>query len=406
MSHERTLLAILATTTLALPGLAPAAIDAKGMAYVSAAEGLSGRIQMRWSDSDHEVFDLAPDHFAEDPPEEDGTLKLETLRLYLDGNLDIGGGMKSTYHAEIRNDGSAGIKLHAYDIGLTGAFGQLSFGRLNGVADTMVPGGSLDAVAGSSAASPTSYPDDSSVRYVSPPLGGFKLGLSAKIDGSNTRTGQYDMGRYDGAFDNLNVAVSYSHPIGIEAGIGYEKVKDATGLRTFERQLPPDTFYDAKGYRLGLRYGLAGWKAAYEYRRYEAFNPFDFDAHEAGPGSQFTGLNFSTPASSYHVHRIAAQYKLDRLTASVNFSKETAVPEVTISDIGEPYDPITPVEPSRTVLGADVSYNLGAKSRIAVGLTKTKADVGFTDLDGAFPDIFLLRSIETDTLILDYQVNF
>ena len=376
MSTPRTLAAAAALAApLLLPSVALGAIDDQGMAYVSASQGLSGRIQMRWEDIS---IDDAWLPFAADDAIVDGTLKAEAVRLYLKGDLDVGGGYKSTYGAELRGE-SGTLVLHSYHAGLAGPFGAIDFGRLANATDALVPSGSLDAVAGSGGSTPWGNPGDHRLRYTSPPLGGFKVGFAVEVDGAN------EAGEPGGSFDAYDAAIHYTHPLGVTAGVGLQKVKEA-GLDGS----------DAEGWLLGASYARAGWTVAYEYRRFESFAliPLSISFGQST-------LAFGADGSDYAVHRVAAQFKLDRLTASANYSKEVETPVAT---------PGTPalLDTATTALGVDLAYALGSKSRIAVGVQDLKSQTLFPDdRDGDDEDQLKYGVPEAgQVFILDYQVNF
>ena len=181
--NKKQILASAVATALVAPFAAFAAIDEQGMAYVSAGEGLSGSLR-------HDILiDVNAEGKDSDKKAEGAEVssKTNSLRLYLAGDLDLGGGLKSSYYYEVRDgdgSGSGGLNTHAYDIGLKGPFGSFSVGDLGMVAPRMVPSADLAFERGTNRKSFAADPGPNGLRYESPVINGFQFGVSGVLNGS------------------------------------------------------------------------------------------------------------------------------------------------------------------------------------------------------------------------------
>ena len=361
------LLKALAVASVMAPLGVQAAIDDMGMQYVSAAEGFSGSFRLN-------LFESVDDGSA-NASDNNKLGSVDSLRLYLGGTSDLGGGMSSSYALELRNatavDQDGGLhtifSVHNWNVGLSGAFGLVNVGRTTQAA-FMVPGGSLDSIAGSNASAVSVDPDNNVIVYKSPVIQGMQFGVSGRALGVEV-SGEDDL------LDQYDLAATYSSPLGFTVGAAYEvKLVHDSALSATEKPANDDK----TGFRFGVRYGQDNWLVAYEYRAYDnhlAFGAGSFSGHVA---LATTSINTTNPALisvnaiynnsldwnnkvSYNVHRIAAKVSIDKITASANYSKEAQELDVSFAGITN--------EVGRTKLGIDVAYALGAKSMVAFGWT-------------------------------------
>lgn len=383
-----------AVASALLPFAALAAIDDQGMQYVTAAEGLHGSLRVN----------ILKNEDKESTDETFGGAK-ESLRLWITGSGDIGNGWSTTYYWEVRDgSGEPGTKkdgtigTEAWDIGLKGPIGSVNFGKLGMVAPRMVPGGSLDTVAGGNAEHFASDPSSNGVRFESVVWNGFQVGASGIINGNDIL-----IDSEDDLFDEYSVAVKYSSPLGLQVGIGYEV--DLLHAERYDDALFPRIvadYDDRTGWRAGVRYGQANWLLAYEYRSYEGFpgwsggNLFDDDIEwvDASGAALLATSNTTVPANTnirpvgssnavpitkgtvtiepdanfnrrvgYQVHRLGVQVKFDRITASAGYSLEAQSLDVPgATDI------------NRNAFAVDAAYHLGLNSLLAVGWKKVATE--------------------------------
>ena len=403
------LLKALAVASVMAPLGVQAAIDDMGMQYVSAAEGFSGSFRVNLFQS---VDDGSAN--ASDNNELGG---VDSLRLYLNGTSDLGGGMSSSYALELRNASAVGtsgglhtitiFSVHNWNVGLSGAFGSVNIGRTTQAA-FMVPGGSLDTVAGSSASAVSVDPDDNVLVYKPPVvIRGVEFGVSARVLGA-------EIAGEDDLLDQYDLAATYSLPLGLTVGAAYE-VRHAHDER-FRSSALKSANDDKTGWRFGARYGQDNWLVAYEYRTYDNHLVYGvvapgtsvLDDVENSDGSVVYIANTAISGNSldwnnsisYAVHRMAAKLSLDKITASANFSMEAQ--SISVLDA---------VDADRTTFAMDVAYALGAKSMVAVGWTKQDTEAWTTapgTVTGAQFDLrpHAVTSNDVTTTKLWYRVDF
>ena len=370
--NKQSILACAVATVLAVP--AYAAIDGDGMAYVSASEGLSGTILVNvFTDTDVEGTDASS--------------KLHEMIIEYNGSSDLGGGMKSLYNVKLLNSNGTGdanpnFKVDQYFLGVSAPFGTVWAGKVAGVTDANVPGGSLDSVAGSNAEALTGS-KEGQLRYESPRINGLKLGLSGVLNGADATGADPGTDNPAGSLDEMNLMAHYELPIGLVMALGYETKDRVPGGDT-----PANTISDkSSGFRFGATYSQDNWTVAYSYRKYNEHGGFvntyqDGDKTKSkyphivvgtgtgtGAGTEFDLRNSST---EYQAHRMAAQFVVDRVTMSANYSTETVSTDVPASytptgGSAVSYGDVRNVEVSRTTLGVDAKYSLGAKSWMALG---------------------------------------
>ena len=405
MSMKKLMAGALASALVA-PMAAFSAIDDQGMQYVSAGEGLSGSFRT----------DVLIDTNEEGV---DASSEANSLRLYLAGDLDLGGGLKSTYYYEARTDGRGNsLDTHAYDLGLKGPFGHFAVGDLSMVSYRMVPSADLTAARGPNRESFGSDPGTNGIRYESPVINGFQFGASAALKGAVADTAVGDPNP-DGSLDEFALAVRYSLPVGLELAAAYESKDVVTvaaasitvievggAILTANAPITVDgvaagtngavAITDAgdtmTGYRFGARYGQDNWLVSYEYRGYDGYNA------EIAPETVVTiNGTFGTAGvqlenafkngydtNEYEVHAVGAQAKVDRFTVSAGYSQE----ENTFTDL------IT-VERDSIVL--DAAYNLGSRSRVVLGWKKEDREASFGTAK---------VSDDVSTTFLYYRIDF
>ena len=403
--NKQSILACAVATVLAVP--AYAAIDGDGMAYVSASEGLSGAILVNvFTDTDKD--------------NEDASTKLHEMIIEYNGSSDLGGGMKSLYNLKLLNGdgtGAAGtFKVDQYFLGVAAPFGTVWAGKVAGVTDANVPGGSLDSVAGSEAVGLTGS-SEGQLRYESPRINGLKLGLSGVLNGADATGEGKGSANPAGSLDEMNIMAHYELPIGLVMALGYE-TKD----RVAGGDKPDNTVSDkSSGFRFGATYSQDNWTVAYSYRKYNehggfvSLDPDGSGAKEAYPHIKVgNNVEFDLRNSSteYQAHRMAAQFVVDRVTMSANYSTETVSTDIPASFTNSQnqttsYGDVRNAEVSRTTLGVDAKYSLGAKSWMALG--HKNVDTEAYQKDGASVAIETGSSPESTkvgTTTLRYGVSF
>ena len=393
--NKQSILACAVATVLAVP--AYAAIDGDGMAYVSASEGLSGTILVNvFQDTDEDNVDAST--------------KLHEMVIQYNGSADLGGGMKSLYNlkllgtqdklvtdvsatktgsnvTDVNTSKSGGFVIDQYFLGVAAPFGTVWAGKVAGVTDANVPGGSLDSVAGSSDVGLTGN-NEGQLRYESPRINGLKLGISGVLNGSNAVTG---------SLDEINLMAHYELPIGLVMALGYEsKDRVASPGSTAVESAVSDK---ASGFRFGATYSQDNWTVAYNYRKYNEHQGF---AGETLALVDNKTLNRNNSTTEYQGHRMAAKFVVDRVTMSANYSTETVS-----SDIPAGIGDVRNAEVSRTTLGVDAKYSLGAKSWMALG-HQNKDTEAYSDLgsDGDLTSGDTPVSTKVGTTTLRYGVNF
>ena len=404
MSMKKLMAGALASALVA-PMAAFSAIDDQGMQYVSAGEGLSGSFRT----------DVLIDTNEEGV---DASSEANSLRLYLAGDLDLGGGLKSTYYYEARTDGRGNsLDTHAYDLGLKGPFGHFAVGDLSMVSYRMVPSADLTAARGPNRESFGSDPGTNGIRYESPVINGFQFGASAALKGAvaDTAVGEPNP---DGSLDEFALAVRYSLPVGLELAAAYESKDVVTvaaanvdhisfggteltamssvtvgGTEAFV--IGASDITDAgdtmTGYRFGARYGQDNWLVSYEYRGYDGYNADIAPEVVVSISGAMAPVNTNLEdafkngfdTNEYEVHAVGAQAKVDRFTVSAGYSQE----ENTFTDH------IT-VERDSIVL--DAAYNLGSRSRVVLGWKKEdrEATLGAVKVSDDVSTTFLYYRID------------
>ena len=353
--NKQSILACAVATVLAVP--AYAAIDGDGMAYVSAPEGLSGALLINvFKDTDEDNVDASS--------------VLHEMVIEYNGSSDLGGGMKSLYNVKLLNGNDIAAGTHfgvdQYFLGVSAPFGTVWAGKVAGVTDANVPGGSLDSVAGSEAVGLTGS-KEGQLRYESPRINGLKLGISGVLNGANATGAEAGTDNPAGSLDEMNIMAHYELPIGLVMALGYE-TKDRVAGKSPQTALnnvddPAAHFLisdKSSGFRFGATYSQDNWTVAYNYRKYNE-NPGGWAPallNVAGTPH----LDRRNSSTEYQGHRMAAKFVVDRVTMSANYSTETVS-----TDIPANVGAVRSAEVSRTTLGVDAKYSLGAKSFMALG---------------------------------------
>ena len=385
--NKHSILACAVATVLAVP--AYAAIDGDGMAYVSASEGLSGTILVNvFKDTDEEGTDASS--------------QLHEMIIEYNGSSDLGGGMKSLYNVKLLNgnDIAAGTSfgVDQYFLGVSAPFGTVWAGKVAGVTDANVPGGSLDSVAGSGDYGLTGS-RDGQIRYESPRINGLKLGISGVLNGSTASTAPGN-GNPAGSLDEINLMAHYELPIGLVMALGYESKDRVPGSLATGNNPPAHALISDKssGFRFGATYSQDNWTVAYNYRKYNEHGGW---ANEH-PINVTTGANLDrrNSGTEYQGHRMAAKFVVDRVTMSANYSTETVSTDIPASAGGD----VRSAEISRTTLGVDAKYSLGAKSFMALG--HQNQDTESYDASSAIASGDTPTSKKVGTTTLRYGVSF
>ena len=339
------------------------------------------------------------------------------------GSTDLGGGMKSLYNVKLLQNGGGGAPFNVdqYFLGVAAPFGTVWAGKVAGVTDANVPGGSLDSVAGSGDVGLTGS-RDGQIRYESPRINGLKLGISGVLNGAkpdvsvttgnnavaqDKRDKNGDPGGDNpaGSLDEMNIMAHYELPIGLVMALGYE-TKDRVPGESPQTNLGNNPGAHllisdkSSGFRFGATYSQDNWTVAYNYRKYNEHNGF------AAPLLNVAGdphLDRRNSTTEYQGHRMAAKFVVDRVTMSANYSTETVS-----TDIPANVGAVRSAEVSRTTLGVDAKYSLGAKSFMALGHQNQDTE-SYTNEAGAPVEVAAgvsPRSVKVGTTTLRYGVSF
>ena len=317
------------------------------------------------------------------------------------GSTDLGGGMKSLYNLKLLNADGTGatgtFKVDQYFLGVAAPFGTVWAGKVAGVTDANVPGGSLDSVAGSEAVGLTGS-KEGQLRYESPRINGLKLGLSGVLNGADATGAAPGTDNPAGSLDEMNLLAHYELPIGLVMALGYETQDRVPGLAAVDANLnagaspgPHHLVSDkSSGFRFGATYSQDNWTVAYSYRKYNEHNgfatsslslPWTADDNQQGNANTHNYMELRNSSTEYQAHRMAAKFVVDRVTMSANYSTETVstdIPSAAYDRFAadnartkttglEESKRVLNAELSRTTLGVDAKYSLGAKSWMALG---------------------------------------
>ena len=341
----------------ALPSASQAAIDDAGMKYVSAAEGLSGSIRIR---------------FLEDTEDNnvDPAVNFDKSRIIYRGSNDLGGGMEATYYFEMRPKpvleraegtrsvagSSAGasehnnvsgedqIQIKFIDAGLKGPFGHVRVGEIETVTEALIPNADRGNDAGTSGALLVEdY--ERGIRWVSPNINGLMLGVSAEmIDNSAAE---------DDTVDAWDLVATYDLPMGLGLGGSYAVVSATE-----------DDDEDEEGFRLGAEYEQDNWGVAYNYHSYKA----------SAPGLSDDAEIIGHKDSEYNEHVIGANVKVNKFNFAFTFATAELANDTLDTDLTT--DGVQGVSAERKTTTVDVGYTLGSKSKVIAAYETDGSRIG------------------------------
>ena len=165
---KKTITAVVVAASAVAAPAALAAIDDAGMRYISASEGFGGSLRVK----------LLSDTNAKDSSIE---TTLDSTRLYVIGEGDMGNGLTSTYYWEWRVDGNTGgLETNSVHVGLKGAFGAFQAGHIEPVGSAMLPSPDLTNDVGVSGQKLNGTGNhQQAMRWISPKVNGLQFGVSA-----------------------------------------------------------------------------------------------------------------------------------------------------------------------------------------------------------------------------------
>ena len=345
----------------ALPGVSQAAIDDAGMKYVSASEGLSGSIRIRFlTDSDD--------------PQVDPRTSFDDSRIVYQGDTDLGGGMAATYFFELRpeieenertgrNEDNFNVKY--IDAGLKGPFGHIRVGEIEAVTEALLPNADRSNDAGTSG---ELLVEDyhRGIRWVSPDINGLILGVSAEMVDEKTKaqvTGTVTtfIASEDDVVDTWDLVATYSLPMGLAVGGSY-------AVKTAESDVETNSDEDEEGFRLGAEYEQDNWGIAYNYHSYKAATP-GRDLVAAGTADTNVAGHKDTEAKE---HAIGANVQVNRFNFA--FTYATAEVQNDTLDTDNDAGTTTAVNAEFKTTTVDVGYKLGSKSRVIAAYETTEAE--------------------------------
>ena len=419
--NKKQLITSAVTTALIAPMAAFAAIDDQGMAYVSAGEGLSGSLR-------HDIL------FDTNEVGEDVSSKVNSLRLWVAGDLDLGGGLKSTYYYEFRDQdgrGTGSLQTEAYDIGIKGPFGSFSVGDLGMVAPRMVPSADLAFERGTNREGFAADPGPNGLRYESPVINGFQFGVSGVLNGTQVAADSVATTVFYGvdtaitpfvtpgadalstvtprnkdSLDEFSLAVRYTLPIGLQLGAGYENKENnvpvnatlynnvpaaaadvAVGVGTAMNTITAGQVVRTRnsdslnGFRFGARYAQDNWLLGYEYRTYDAFLPNSVIDY-LGEGQEFTidinpasGEGDQVEVTRYLNSQIVSgdkdlSYDVHAIGAMATVDRVVMTAGYSIESNEYTGTAADRVVLERDTIALDAAYKLGSRSTMVVGWKK------------------------------------
>ena len=344
---------------LAFLGVSRAAIDDDGMSYVSASEGLSGSIRIRFFDDTDD-----PDRKRrgnEDQPE----VNFGDSRLSYRGESDMGSGLAITYYLEIRpkHDVSASdsnyneLQIEYLDAGVRGFFGHFRVGNIESASSAIVPSADRSNDVGTTGFKLANDYDLGGIRWVSPEIRGVQVGLSAAMEDFQSST-QAEAEK-DRTFDQYDVAVIYNFQ-GMDIGGSYSvKNPDLSKNEGGE---------NGKGFRVGVNYERDNWGVGYNYHKYDAYVQEELEIlsgvnESGGTVGRLHLVGHRDTQQEEHV--FGANFSFSRLNLAVSHSMVNVVNEVDLNDTFA--EGKTDLEFKKTAL--DIAYKLGSKSQVVAAYT-------------------------------------
>ena len=359
MKVNRKMLFAAVAGVFACTEISRAAIDDDGMSYVSASEGLSGSIRIRFFDD----TDFRKEGESEDQPE----VSFGDSRISYRGESDMGSGLAVTYYLEMRpqhgvsGDESDHNDLHIQyiDTGIRGFFGHFRVGNVESVSSAIIPSADRTNDVGTTGFKFADDYDLGGIRWVSPEVRGVKIGLSAKMeDVFGAATNETDK-----TFDQYDVAIAYNFR-GMNIGGSY----------AVEPSLMNEE--SGKGFRMGVNYERDNWGIGYNYHRYRAFVHEDL-AIETGssePGGAVTRSDLiGHENTEQEEHVFGANFSFSKLNFALSHSMTNVVNE---TDLNQTFsEGKTDIEFKQTAL--DISYRMSAKSQIIAAYTLEEDNSNF-----------------------------
>ena len=330
-----------------LPCIGQAAIDDAGMKYVSAAEGLSGSIRVL-------AFNRVQLFEVEETTESKPQIGFGSSRLIYRGESVLGGGLQATYFIEFRPVSGRGAPTTQYiDVGLKGSFGHVRFGDIQSVTEAIVPSADRTSDIGTSGRS-LIEDYDRGIRWVSPDIKGVVFGMSVDTNADDVQGGFST----DSLADKYDVAVSYSSPLGIHAGVSY-------GFSRTSKTREEDV--DKSGGRVGLTYVRDNWGVGYNFHSYRAVSApelgLGFDSKliflsyftvGSGENSKSISSVDKLPGTRYREHVVGVNYDYGRFRIAYVYSRASIKNEAEVFEVGFLNSM------------ADVAYKIGSKSRLVI----------------------------------------
>ena len=336
---NKRILLFAAAGALAVPSVAPAAIDDAGMKYVSAAEGLSGSVRIRMIDKE--------DTGQESIIQSDPRVRLDDTRIIYRGESDLGGALAATYFLEFRPEGGFSALSPEYlDAGMRGRFGHVRFGIIESVSEAIVPAADRTSDVGTSGRL-LANDYDNGIRWVSPEINGMLLGIS-------TETEDRDGSRTKKSFEQYDVALSYRHK-GARVGAAYTVIPHPAETKT-------DDDDDKSGFRIGAVYAHDTWGIGYNLHRYSSDTDVIFASGLSTLGDvSWTELE-NHKDTEYVEHVISANWSIGRFGLAFAASKGTL--ENRSLDTADATPIIEPFEVEYRDYMLDIEYRYGSKARL------------------------------------------
>ena len=343
---------------LALPSISLAAIDDAGMKYVSASEGLSGSVRIRFlTDNDDDNVDPQTN--------------FDRSRIIYNGSSDLGGGMAATYYFEFRptpklgnNDDQFRIKF--LDAGLKGPFGHVRVGEIETVSESVLPNADRGNDAGTSGDSLVEE-YERGLRWVSPDINGLVLGAGVQmID---------DEDNEDDSVDAWDLVASYELPMGLALGGSYAAISATEEGKE-----------DEEGFRLGAEYEQDNWGIAYNFHSYKAYDKnvgIEGGSPTAADASAFAAVTLNAAGhedTEYVEHVIGANVSVNRFNFAFTYSTAEVQNDKIDTDSAAGTNNVSTVNAEFKEATVDVAYKLGSKAKVVAAYeTNEQSGVGVED---------------------------
>ena len=207
---------------------------------------------------------------------------------------------------------------------------------------------------------------DRGMRWISPDISGFLVGLSADTDIEGNRGSDVILSSAGNpkTFDQYEVAVAYDFPVGIGLGASYSVI-------------PPTDAEDdnREGLRVGIDYGRDIWGVGYNFHNYKG---------DEGIGS-FTAIGNENVLlaeiahdsdTRYREHVVGVNFLVGKFSFAANHSIATLENKQTDVDSA---DGLQYLDVKSTSSVFDVGYRLGSKAKMiaAYKTRKIESEHGF-----------------------------